>query len=1048
MLNCSGRNQTCMPIPESIVDLIERFECNREDYRSPTYNETRLRREFLDPFFTALGWDVDNEQGYAEAYKDVIHEDSLRVEDTARAPDYCFRIGGQRKFFVEAKKPAVNIRDDTSPAYQLRRYAWSAKLPLSILSDFEEFAVYDCRVKPEKDDKASTARIKFIKHTEYADRWDEIAGVFSPDAIRKGSFDKFAQSTRLKRGTAQVDDAILEEIESWRDMLARNIALRNPGLSSRMLNYAVQSTIDRIVFLRICEGRGIEQYGLLMALQNGVNVYPRLVDLFKKADFRYNSGLFHFKIETGRPEPDTVTPNLKIDDAVLKNILKRIYYPESPYEFSVIPPDILGQVYERFLGKVIRLTPGGQAKVEDKPEVRKAGGVYYTPTYIVEYIVKNTVGKLLEGKRPQNTKTARVAPTRGASPARVAPTSGASPRALLVGVPKLRILDPACGSGSFLIGAYQYLLDWHLKAYTEDGDPEKLSKKRKAPIYRDSRGDWRLDPSERKRILTDHIYGVDIDSQAVEVTKLSLLLKVLEGENEENISSNLRLFHERALPDLDGNIKCGNSLIGPDFYANAQMMLLTEEEQYRINVFDWKKEFAEVFKGDNPGFDAVIGNPPYVRQESLGEFKAYFQERYQTYNSIADLYTYFIERGVSLLNENGIFGYIVANKWMRANYGEPLRKWLKTRSVEEIIDFGDLPVFKQATTYPCILVIRNAAPGSSFYATKVESLEFDSLTEYVQQDRFKVAVADLSDNEWKLDKKDVLLLLRKISSKGVPLSEYVKGKIFYGIKTGLNEAFVIDEKTKKKLITEDPRSAELIKPFLLGRDIKRYQPPETEHYLIFMPKGWTRLTSQNAPKAWEWLKANYPSIASHLASFQSAGMKRGDKGEYWWELRACDYYAEFEKPKIIYPNICKQPEFAFDDSNVYTNQKCFIIPTTDKYLLGLLNSSLIFLLFRTMLPKLRGDFYEPSYVYFKDFPIRPIDFSNPSDRKRHDLMVNLVDRMLDLHKKLRTVKTPHEKETLQRQIDATDQQIDRLVYELYELTEEEIKIVEGVDSNG
>ncbi|HEX9744299.1 MAG TPA: type I restriction endonuclease [bacterium] len=277
-----------------IADLIERFKRNLDDYRSSNYNETRLRREFLDPFFKALGWDVDNEQGYAESYKDVIHEDSLKVEETAKAPDYCFRIGGQRKFFVEAKKPAVNVREDSSPAYQLRRYAWSAKLPLSILSDFEEFAVYDTRIKPEKNDKASTARVKIIKYTEYTDRWSEIADIFARDSILKGSFDKYAKSTRQKRGTAQVDDAFLEEIESWRENLARNIALRNSGLSQRELNFAVQSTVDRIIFLRICEGRGIELYGTLMTLQNGTGVYRRLMELFRKADERYNSGLFHF----------------------------------------------------------------------------------------------------------------------------------------------------------------------------------------------------------------------------------------------------------------------------------------------------------------------------------------------------------------------------------------------------------------------------------------------------------------------------------------------------------------------------------------------------------------------------------------------------------------------------------------------------------------------------------------------------------------------------------------------------------------------------------
>ncbi len=399
------------PVPQEIIGLIERFDANRESYQSGVYNETQLRREFVDPFFKALGWDVDNEKGYAEAYKDVIHEDSIKVGGLTKAPDYCFRIGGTRKFFIEAKKPSVNLKDDVSPAFQLRRYAWSAKLPLSILTDFEEFVVYDCRVKPVKTDKASVARVLYFNHTEYIQRWDEIAQVFSRDAVLKGSFDKYAESGKAKKGTTEVDAAFLSEIESWRDALARSLALRNTNLTQKELNFAVQRTIDRIIFLRICEDRGIERYGRLMALVNGDGVYARLCELFRRADERYNSGLFHFQKEKGRAElPDTVTPCLDVDDKALKDIIRNLYYPDSPYEFSVLSADILGQVYEQFLGKVIRLTAGHRAVVEDKPEVKKAGGVYYTPTYLVDYIVNNTVGKLVKSET-QNPKL-RMSPQR------------------------------------------------------------------------------------------------------------------------------------------------------------------------------------------------------------------------------------------------------------------------------------------------------------------------------------------------------------------------------------------------------------------------------------------------------------------------------------------------------------------------------------------------------------------------------------------------------------------------------------------------------------
>ncbi len=589
--------------PDQIIKLVERFDRHIDAYRAGSYPEAQLRAEFVNPMFEALGWDVYNEAGYAEAYKDVIHEDAIKFGGSTKAPDYCFRIGGRRIFFLEAKKPSVDIAGQPSPAYQLRRYAWSAKLPLSILTDFEEFAVYDCRVRPKESDKASAARTIYLKYDEYPDKWDKIASIFYKEAVLSGSFDKYV-TKKKKRGTAEVDDEFLKEIEKWRIALARNIALRNKGLDKWQLNFAVQRTIDRIIFLRICEDRGVETYGSLQALLNGKDVYPRLMQLFEQADDRYNSGLFHFRKEKDRPAaPDELTPSLDIDDKTLKDIFKGLYYPQSPYEFSVLPADILGNVYEQFLGKVISLTKTHQARIEAKPEVRKAGGVYYTPKYIVDYIVEHTVGELVKDKTPQEIGglTEKFNPSKKKRP--------------------LTILDPACGSGSFLIGAYRYLLNYHRDWYVKDGPQKHTSR-----IYQGAGGQWFLTPAEKKRILLTNIYGVDIDPQAVEVTKLNLLLCCLENENQESIQNQLNLWHERALPDLAENIKCGNSLIGPDFYRGKQISMFDEDQRRRINVFDWKEEFKDIMSSG--GFDAVIGNPPYgaaLSKEENNYIKEYLQ---------------------------------------------------------------------------------------------------------------------------------------------------------------------------------------------------------------------------------------------------------------------------------------------------------------------------------------------------------------------------------------------------------------------------------------
>ncbi len=985
---------------KDIHKLVERFASNLDLYKRAEYKEAHVRVEFINPFFEALGWDVRNVQGYAEQYKDVVHEDAIKVSGATRAPDYCFRVGGVRKFFLEAKKPSVTVKGDVGPAYQLRRYAWSAKLPLSILTDFEEFAVYDCRRRPKPTDKVSVGRIMYLTFDQYLDRFDEIYSVFAKESVLKGSFDRYVQETRRKRGTTEVDVEFLKEIESWRDTLARNIALRNLGLSVHELNFAVQRTIDRIIFLRMCEDRGIEDYGSLLALTGGPQIYARLGELYRQADEKYNSDLFDF-------QADTLTRSLTLDDKVLKPILGGLYYPECPYEFSVLPTEILGQVYEQFLGKVIRLTPAHRAKVEEKPEVKKAGGVYYTPTYIVEYIVQQTVGKLVEGKTPRQ-------------------------------ISKLRVLDPACGSGSFLLGAYQYLLDYHRQWY-EAHDPGKHAGGKRPALYQGPGGEWRLTTGEKKRILLNNIYGVDIDRQAVEVTKLSLLLKVLEGENQETLGQQLALWRERALPDLGDNIKCGNSLIGPDYFEGQ--LLPDEEEMRRVNPFDWEAEFAEIMAGG--GFDAVIGNPPYVRQEILGDQKKYLQQNYEVSHGTADLYAYFIERAVSLLKPDGLFCYIVGNKWLRANYGKPLRRWMKQQRIEEITDFGDLPVFEKATTYPCILRIRKASPRTTFDATQVKSLDFGNLQDYVGDHRYSVNQAALDDGIWSLADQRTQALLAKLYAIGVPLGEYVTGQIHYGIKTGYNKAFVIDTETRARLIAEDPRSAKLIKPFLAGRDIKRYQRPSSDRYLVFTRRG------VNVKE--------YPAIERYLRRFKERLMPKpkgwqGDKwkgrkpGSYrWYEIQdTVDYHAEFEKPKILWPGISGEvTAFAIDEEHYYGNDNNQVIITDDRYLLGILNSGLSRLVLRNICDKVQGGFYRLKIAYVQQLPIRPINVDDLEEVARHDKRVALVERMLALHKKLAAATVPGDKTLYQRQIEATDREIDALVYELYELTQEEIAIVEG-----
>ena len=1019
-----------MPLPDSISALVKRFEAERKEYHQGHYNETQTRIDYVNPLFDALGWDMNNTQGLSEPLREVVHEDALKIGGTTKAPDYSFRTGGARKFFLETKKPSVSVDLKEEPAYQLRRYAWTAKLPVSILTNFEEFAVYDGRIPPDRKDSPKRARLDFFKFTDYAARWDEMLARFSKDAVLSGAFDRYAEEAREKRLSLPVDAAFLAQISGWREKLASHIIQKNAGLAPRELNYAVQMIIDRIIFLRISEDRGIEPAYLLQPLLNkGGPVYPRLLDIFRRADDRYNSGLFHLKPEKGRGDIDDVTPRLTLDDRPLKEMIASIYYPESPFEFSVFPADILGHVYEQFLGKVIHVS-GKTAVVEDKPEVKKAGGVYYTPTYIVEYIVQHTVGKLVENKTP-----AQVA--------------------------KLTVLDPACGSGSFLIGAYQFLLDWHLRYYTET-DRAKWARGKNAVIYpfrKDAAGGelWRLTTAEKKRILLANIYGVDIDTQAVEVTKLSLLLKVLENESAELIDSTLRMYQERALPDLESNIKCGNSLIGPDFYTGKDPAQFNLDARLKINTFDWHKGFPVAMKSG--GFDAVIGNPPYIRIQTMKEWSPWDVPYYkETYASAGkgnyDIYVVFVEKGLSLLNKTGQLGFILPHKFFNSQYGQPLRKIISDgKHLESVVHFGDQQVFADATTYTCLLFLSKKA-SDQFQFIQAKSLQAWREAKTAAESTLSAPPAD---GNWNFSAGVDTALFDKLSRMPINLGK-ITAKIGQGIRTSANEVYVMDllatqgdkvEARSKQLASVLKIEKKAATPFLQGREIKRYAitPPQKIAIVPYrVTKRRVRLITERA------IKRKFPETYAYLIK-NKAYLEEREKGRFagknWYVFGRQQNIDLMLIPKILVPDIADKAAFALDEDGQYAFASGYGITLKKdvtlsiKYILGLLNSRLLNFYLKRVTTPMRGGFFRYFTQFMVQLPIREIDFSNPVDKVFHDEMVKLVNRMLILHKDKAAVRLAQEKAMLEQEIEMLDAQIDGLVYALYGLTAEEIAIVQG-----
>ena len=584
----------------------------------------------------------------------------------------------------------------------------------------------------------------------------------------------------------------------------------------------------------------------------------------------------------------------------------------------------------------------------------------------------------------------------------------------------IRVCDPAVGSGAFLVGMMHEVVKCRKVLTTYLGEEERRS------IY-----------DFKRHTIQSCLYGVDIDPGAVEIAKLRLWLSLVVDEED--------IRQIKPLPNLDYKIVCGNSLLGVektlfnlDLFKELEVLKplyfdetnAKKKQEYRNQIdqlireitgnnanFDFEVYFSEVFH-EKGGFDVVMANPPYIRQEQIKEFKQALQKLYSCYTGVADIYVYFYERGFQILKECGTLTFISSNKYFRSGYGEKLRQFLGSKvTVCQLIDFGDAPVF-DAISYPSIIILSKSHPKENQVRalTWEPGAPIEQFAEVFQVNSFLILQKELTADGWRLESPAVFRLLEKLRKAGKPLGEYVNGRFYRGILTGLNEAFVVDRATRDRLIAEHPSSDEILKPFLRGRDVKRWRVEPQDLWLIFTRRGID-------------IK-KYPAIHDHLCQYKKVltpGIKGGRKpGSYqWYEIQDnIAYWQEFEQPKIAYPNICKRNEFAWDDGCYYTNQKTFIIPNGSKYLMAVLNSSVVMFLFDKRLAKLQNGFYEPSAIFIKDFPI-----PKASDPKPIETLVGQV--------------LAAKADNPAADVSALEGEIDQLVYCLYDLTPEEIAVVEG-----
>jgi len=998
-----------------VANLVDRFKKNEASLNMQA--EAQIENDYIRPLFEHLNWNTTNRGLSVSEYEFVLQ----KTDRHGKRPDYILQLDGQHLLVMDAKQVKYDMHDPRwinqvyAYAYSTQNLSLTRKIDFAVLTDFQEYVVLDCTLYASNPKVISNFRVLDWRCDDYVTQFDTLWELFERENLRKaaatrgtdkpqGLWARYLSPKKVKANRIPPDKAFLAEMDNdktgWRVRLAEDMKKHNPEAEGAEITAAVQLLIDRLIFIKSLSDREIDEDYLAQLAstieraglnESDTNWFKACRSIFKKLNQFYDGNIFE-----SRPEE-----NIIVSNKVVRSILRELHLENSPYNFAVMPVEILGTIYERFLGRVVRTTEQ-RVKIEDKPEVRKAGGVYYTPQYIVDYIVENTVGKLLAKCK---------------SPADVA---------------KLTILDPSCGSGSFLIGVCSALIQWYIDYYAHRHDRSSTQTRRdRDAYYLDSDGRVRLTAKLKRQILLDNIHGVDIDSQAVEVTRFSLSLKALENIRRNELYEEVDLFRQAVLPDLSRNIKCGNSLVGNDYSLHPT-------DRYAVNAFDWQNEFPEVM--ESYGFDVVIGNPPYIAfQEGREELKRYYKRKYQAATGKYDQYILFVERALSILKKDGFFGFILPNKFIHSNYGGGIKKVMLQHQIVGIADFTDLAVFADATNYPCIVIIRKSKGNKKFAYKSVQSIDGGE----IKFSTVQIKQTGLTSSAWLLIDNKEQDTLYKLHHGTIPLGAFSYA-ITQGLRTGQLRVFY-NNITPASIASNKIESA-LLREVYHGKNVKRYSSLlNKERDLILFPYEKDNRTAVQINK--------YPHARRYLTQFREGLNERKDSGklfkntekgwfEYWDPKPAC-----FKSPKIVFPDISKRNNFYLDIGGVGYLNTCYAIFLKDsvdpRYVLGILNSSASQFFIRKICPSVRGGFYRYKTQYVKQIPIRTINMAVPAEKEHHDRMVQMVESMLMLHQHKDIATTRTEQDQVQRQINVTDRQIDQLVYELYDLTPKEIKIVEA-----
>lgn len=992
---------------EKLNDLVNRFQTNLTYYKEArnNYNEHSCRIEYIDPLLKILGWDVANEKGLAPQYREVIAENYSTPTDR---PDYTMTLRGVAKFFVEAKKPTVDIARVTNPAFQTRKYGWNANHRIAVLTNFEYLVIYDTCYIPKEEDGCAVARYRIFHFTEYVDRYDEIASLISRDVVYSGKFDRYLDDNFPATGgeKQQVDTLFLRQMNEWRVSLSNELYKKGGRYQSlEVLNDVVQEFINQIVFLRICEDKNLPLYHKLQdTVSEPGQLQVKLEELFRSADRRYNSGMF---------SGDDIVFDLS--SAVISEMIKGLYYPQSPYLFNIIEPNLLGEIYEMFLTEQLVLLPDGTIGLGRKKDCLNRS-VVTTPTEIVKYMVEKTLSRACKGKTPAEILDVHVA-------------------------------DIACGSGIFLEEAFSYLQSYCVQKYLENGEQEHL--------LEIGNGLYKLPLDEKKRILCSCIYGIDIDVHAVEVAKFSLLIKLIENETAPSVAEETPI-----LPNLSTNILFGNSLVSAEELQGIQT---SADELIALAPFDWNS-----INNGNP-FSVIIGNPPYVNTEGMHallpspEFEIY-KKKYKTSHKQFDKYFIFIEQAIRKTARNGYVCYIVPNKFFKIGAGEKLRTLIsKDQLLLSLDDFGDAQLFEDKTIYSSILLLRKAKQDTFVYSS-IDSA--NRLWAGEEVNRIKLNASILNKLPWRLTTDmEFLKMLQKLDQISVPLTKYTE--IFNGIQTSAERPTPIYWFSSEDVIAEYQDTVEIrrdghnytiekaiLRPYFKPtrqdeRGLNSYSALQTDKRIIFPYDGTGRLIPIDEmkslyPGTYAYLEAYYDRLVPKCVSDSGIRDVPNATADTWYQYGRTQALTAFiNTPKLIVGVLSKQPMYVLDKNDILiasggTAGYCAVSkkagsPYALEYIQAWLSNPITEKILGIVGSDFEGGFIARGTFVLSTLPFVELDFNNAVQKGIYDRVVEASREIYDINATLSSQPAKRISTLLQARKDALIKEIDGLIAKVYQL---------------